>query len=112
MDIEKMMIDFSEYLKGKPVQNERDTEKYLLKYMEERNIDSAEVLCGAVDSDEFGIYNDEVYEYLELAEKRFKHKGSPEICQKGAGACSRKLERGLYGSRIVRQNAGEPFGKI
>ena len=41
MDIDKMMIDFSKYLEEKSVQNERDTEKYLLKYMEERNIDPA-----------------------------------------------------------------------
>lgn len=82
MDIEKMMIDFSEYLKGKPVQNERDTEKYLLKYMEERNIDSAEVLCGAVDSDEFGIYNDEVYEYLELAENASSTKEALKYAKK------------------------------
>ena len=54
MDIDKMMIDFSEYLKGESVQNESDAEKYLLKFMEERNIDPAEVLSSAVDSDEFG----------------------------------------------------------
>ena len=51
MDIEKMMIDFSEYLKGESVQNESDAEKYLLKFMEERNIDPAEVLSSMADAD-------------------------------------------------------------
>lgn len=85
MDIEKMMIDFSEYLKGESVQNESDAEKYLLKFMEERNIDPAEVLSSAVDSDEFGIYNnndDEVYEYLELAENASSAKEALKYAKK------------------------------
>ena len=85
MDIEKMMIDFSEDLKGESVQNESDAEKYLLKFMEERNIDPAEVLSSAVDSDEFGIYNnddDEVYEYLELAENASSAKEALKYAKK------------------------------
>ena len=37
MDIDKMMIDFSEYLEEKSVQNERDTEKYLLRNLFKMN---------------------------------------------------------------------------
>lgn len=72
MDIEKMMIDFSEYLEEKSVQNERDAEKYLLKFMEERNIDPVEVLSSMADADDYDDDydddNDEIYKYLELAE--------------------------------------------
>ena len=81
MDIDKMMIDFSEYLEEKSVQNERDTEKYLLKFMEERNIDPADVLTSMDDADDYDDY-DEVYEYLELAENASSTKEALKYAKK------------------------------
>ena len=86
MDIDKMMIDFSKYLEEKSVQNERDTEKYLLKYMEERNIDPAEVLSSMADADDYDDDydddNDEVYKYLELAENASSAKEALKYAKK------------------------------
>ena len=90
MDIDKMMIDFSEYLEEKSVQNERDTEKYLLKFMEERNIDPAEVLSSMADADDYDDdYDDdddddydEIYKYLELAENASSAKEALKYAKK------------------------------
>ena len=80
MDIEKMLIDFSEYLEGKSVKNEDEAEKYLLKFMEERNIDPAEVLTSSFDDDSDD--HDEVYEYLELAENASSAKEALKYAKK------------------------------
>lgn len=79
MDNDNMLIDFTEFLKDKNVNNEDDVEKHLLKYLEEKNIDPMEFLDDSFyDDDE----DDEVYEYLEAAEDASSAKEALKFAKK------------------------------
>lgn len=66
MNKQDLVIDFADYLKENHVSDEKDAEKYLQKYLEERNLSPIDVVNGMFDDDD--DEEDETYHYLKLAE--------------------------------------------